>query len=220
MQKRLTITRFVFGVWIAWLAGGAVGCSDAGSPIRPAAADPQATRQFPQGSAISAPPVSAELAAVRAATAPFHDLAVANAADYVIPPGEPCVPTPVGVMGIHAPNLPLMGDQQLDPLRPEALLYVPAGNGGLRLVGVEYFQFVLLRNLKTLDLGFWFKEGAWDPAEYEVVTPTPRLFGQTFDGPMPGHIPAMPWHWDLHVWVWSHNPAGMFAEGNPSLSCN
>ena len=51
------------------------------------------------------------------------------------------------------------------------------------------------------------------------LRPHRQLFGQTFDGPMPGHIPTMPWHWDLHVWVWAHNPSGMFAEWNPSLQC-
>jgi hypothetical protein len=160
-----------------------------------------------------------ELAAVRAATARFHDLDAANGAGYLIPPGEPCVPTPVGVMGIHAPNLPLMGDQQLDPLRPEVLLYVPRPNGSVRLVGVEYFQSVLVRNRVTSAVAPWFDEKQWNPAEYEVVTPTPVLFGHEFDGPMPGHIPQMPWHWDLHVWIWANNPIGMFAEGNPALTC-
>ena len=28
-------------------------------------------------------------------------------------------------MGVHAPNLALIGDQRIDPLRPELLLYVP-----------------------------------------------------------------------------------------------
>ena len=25
--------------------------------------------------------------------------------------------------------------------------------------------------------------------------------------------------WGIHVWVWSHNPLGMFAVGNPRVSC-
>jgi hypothetical protein len=52
------------------------------------------------------------------------------------------------------------------------------------------------------------------------VTPTPQLFGRTFDGPMPGHVPGMPWHWDLHVWVWANNPSGVFEQWNPAISCN
>jgi hypothetical protein len=88
----------------------------------------------------------------------------------------------------------------------------------MRLVGVEYVQPVLLRNPETGVVAPWFAQGPW-PANYIVVTPTPQLFGQTFQGPMPGHVPGMPWHWDLHVWVWANNPSGMFAQWNPALSC-
>ena len=99
----------------------------------------------------------------------------------------------------------------LDPLRPELLLYVPKPDGGYRLTGVEYFEAVLLRSPATNEVAPWFSPDPW-PSNYQVVTPTPQLFGQTFDGPMPGHIPTMPWHWDLHAWIWAHNPSGMFAE--------
>jgi hypothetical protein len=33
-----------------------------------------------------------------------------------------------------------------------------------------------------------------------------------------GH-PEMPIHYDLHVWLYRHNPAGMFAMWNPSVHC-
>jgi hypothetical protein len=29
----------------------------------------------------------------------------------------------------------------------------------------------------------------------------------------------MPEHYDLHVWLWKHNPEGMFAQFNPRVSC-
>ena len=45
------------------------------------------------------------------------------------------------------------------------------------------------------------------------------VLGQTFDGPMPGHNPQMPWHYDLHAWVVESNPAGTFSMFNPSISC-
>jgi hypothetical protein len=162
--------------------------------------------------------VPPELAAVRAATAKFHDISAAYAAGYTTQ-FEPCVENPgVGVMGIHARNESLMGDQLLDPLRPALLLYAPKSNGGYRLTGVEYFEIVLLRNPATNEVAPWISPNPW-PSNYEVVTLTPQLFGRTFDGPMPGHIPTMPWHWDLHVWIWAHNPSGMFAEWNPALQC-
>ena len=39
------------------------------------------------------------------------------------------------------------------------------------------------------------------------------------NGPMAGHNPQMPWHYDLHAWVIENNPAGMFSQWNPSISC-
>jgi hypothetical protein len=120
-------------------------------------------------------------------------------------------------MGVHSAKPALLQSQVLDPLQPEVLLYLP-GKDGVRLVGVEYVQPVLLKNPATGVVAPWGPMTPW-PSEYQVVTPTPSLFGQTFQGPMPGHIPGMPWHWDLHVWVWAHNPSGMFAQWNPALSC-
>ena len=125
---------------------------------------------------------------------------------------------PEGAMGIHAPNFSMIADQELDPLQPEALLYVPTPDGGRKLVGVEYVQIALVRNPETNEVGPWLSQDPW-PASYEVVTATPRLFGQSFQGPMPGHTEAMGWHWDLHAWIWAHNPSGMFAPWNPALEC-
>ena len=198
------------------MASVIVGCGEHHNPARPT---PSANGGIPSSPETAATfPVPAELASVRAATARFHDISAAYAAGYTIE-FEPCVAIPgVGVMGIHARNEPLMGDQLLDPLRPELLLYAPKPNGGYRLTGVEYFQVVLVRNPDTNEVAPWLSPDPW-PSTYEVVTPTPTLFGRAFDGPMPGHIPTMPWHWDLHVWLWAHNPNGMFAEWNPALQC-
>lgn len=213
------------------LAAGAVGCSESNNPTRPSvlpsvgavAVTPSSVSSGVAGSPALVSPADAifavgpELAAVRRATAQFHDISTAYAAGYTTE-NEPCVASPDGVMGIHAPNFALIGDQALDSARPELLLYAPKPGGEYRLVGVEYFQFVLLRNPATNTIAPWVGQTPW-PANYEVVTPTPALFGQTFQGPMPGHTPTMPWHWDLHVWIWAHNPSGMFAEWNPSLRC-
>jgi hypothetical protein len=43
----------------------------------------------------------------------------------------------------------------------------------------------------------------------------PSLFGHRFDGPMPGHFPGMPVHYDLHVWAWFDNPNGAYSAWNP-----
>jgi hypothetical protein len=143
--------------------------------------------------------VNAELAKVRAATAKYHSLARAQADGYSVE-NEPCVVSPDGTMGIHAVNGPLIGDPAIDPLRPELLLYVRAPNGKLRLVGVEYFKVDADQNLMT--------DGD-----------RPSLFGVPFDGPMAGHAPGMPIHYDLHAWIWHHNPSGMFSQWNPKLHC-
>lgn len=136
--------------------------------------------------------VNREIAAIRQATAKYHDVNVAIADGYM--PTEMCSELPgQGGMGYHYANLQLASDLQSDLLRPEVLLYAPSDTG-LKLVAVEYFQ---------ADAG----------------QPHPRLLGQWFDGPMPGHGPGMPTHYDLHVWLWKHNPSGMFAPWNPAVIC-
>ena len=141
-----------------------------------------------------------ELQAAKAATARYHSFEQALAAGYRIE-GEPCVAEPgLGAMGIHAVNPALVMDPAIDPLQPEILLYLPKANGQLQLVGVEYFKVDADQNLAT-------------------DSDRPSVFGQPFDGPMPGHNPTMPIHYDRHVWLWADNPAGLFAPFNPSLSC-
>jgi hypothetical protein len=165
------------------------------------------------------PAIGPQLAAVREATAVYHDVANAHAAGYSTA-NEPCVASPAGTMGVHAPNQALIQNPALDPLRPEVLLFEPKPNGGLKLVAVEYLKIVPLRHRVTGAVGPYVSPNPWDPAVYEVAVPTPQLFGQAFDGPMAGHAPTMPWHWDLHVWIWTPNPSGMFTQWNPSVHCN
>lgn len=103
---------------------------------------------------------------------------------------------PAGGMGVHFLNLGLVGPN-LDSLRPQVLIYEPVGDS-LRLVAAEWF------------------------VPTEAMRTRPQLFGRAFDGPMEGHHPIMPaalHHWDLHVWLWRTNPAGLFSPTNPSLRC-
>ena len=145
----------------------------------------------------ASPPDS--LQAAQAVAARYHSFEQAEKDGYTIA-GEPCVVEAPGTMGIHAINPPLMADPAIDPLRPEILLYVPKENGKLELVGLEYWK-----------------------ADADGLLGTdgdrPSLFGQPFDGPMPGHNPFMPVHYDLHVWLYADNPSGLFAPFNPTLSC-
>lgn len=150
------------------------------------------------------------LDAARRFTARYQREQAALADDYVRE--DICVALPgVGAMGYHYPNFVLMGDTELDVRTPEILLYAAQPNGKRRLIGLEYFVPV-------------FSNGApWMGSETQpppvVDNPPPVLFGQTFQGPMGPHAPGMPWHYDLHVWLWSPNPSGTFAMFNPALAC-
>jgi hypothetical protein len=145
-------------------------------------------------------PLPADEQAVRAAVARYHSFGQAERDGYVIRPGEPCVRSPAGTMGVHATNAALMADNAIDPLRPELLLYLPNDNGSLKLVAVEYWKADADQNLATNG-------------------DQPSLFGQQFQGPMPGHSPTMPVHYDLHIWVAEENPSGLFAQFNPAIAC-
>ncbi len=187
----------------ALLTVGTVACSSQANPAAPTAAVPASlsiTSSLPAAPGADASASSeAILAAVRNATARYHDVDKAIADGYLPPDPNACVGVPgLGVMGIHSANPTLAMNQTVDPLRPEVLLYLPKRGGGFKLIGVEY----------VVPLA-----GPSDPL------PRPSVLGQSFQGPMAGHEPGMPWHYDLHVWAWSPNPAGTFAQFNPRLSC-
>ena len=116
--------------------------------------------------------------------------------EYPKPGAAGQVPYAGGGMGVHFFNVGLMG--KLDPLTPQVLVYQPI-SGKLRLVAAEYFV----------------------PLSPDVKE-RPQLFGHPFDGPMEGHHPLMPHelkHYDLHVWLWKKNPAGLFSATNPDVRC-
>ena len=150
---------------------------------------------------------------VKVTNARYHSVTQASKAGYSMA-GEPCVSAPPGTMGIHAVNFALAGDLDIDAARPEILLYLPTDDGDLELIGVEYFA-AALANSAAGPIP-WF---AADPPAAGWFNPAPSVLGQTFDGPMPGHNPNMPWHYDLHAWLYADNPAGTFAMFNPTLSC-
>ena len=135
-----------------------------------------------------------------AATGPFVDEAVAVAAGCEAT--EVCVASPDVAMGLHYVNLDLIIDEVLDLARPEVLLYLPT-ESGLKLAGFEYLAPI----------------GPPGSPVPDPAPPAPSLMGQSMNGPMEGHDAEMPPHYDLHVWAWETNPAGMFADFNAALSC-
>jgi hypothetical protein len=140
-----------------------------------------------------------DLRRARAATRRFRDVKVAREAGYAAT-GECAEDPKYGGMGIHYANEELLADGELDVSKPEVLVYEPTPSGRLRLGAVEYLQADADQDLAT------------DPDR-------PSLFGLPFDGPMLGHEPGMPVHYDLHAWLYRHNPAGRFAMWNPNVHC-
>ena len=135
----------------------------------------------------------AGLQAVRAWTDRYQEESAAIADGYS--PTNECVPD----MGYHYVDFSRL-DTTLEPSRPEALLYASSPDGGRVLVGAEWIVVDRDQDLATDD-------------------DRPAVFGHDFDGPMPGHSPGMPIHYDLHAWAWTHNPNGGFATWNPTIPC-
>jgi hypothetical protein len=136
---------------------------------------------------------------IKNATKKYRNPADAIAAGFI--PTDACVELPgVGGMGFHYVNPANIADGVIDAAKPEILVYVPTKNGGRKLGAVEYFSPDADQDLTTDD-------------------DRPSLFGAPFDGPMPGHEPGMPIHYDLHVWLYAKNPAGQLSAWNPRVTC-
>jgi hypothetical protein len=144
------------------------------------------------------------LADARAATAPFHQLTVAQSAGYSVEVvdlnGIACIDDPAGGMGIHYVNPTNLVDPAGDASKPEAVIYEPEANGDMRLVALEY---IVLKST-------WEAAGNTEP---------PSLFGQTFTLVPAGNRYGLPDFYELHVWLWRSNPSGMFQDWNPKVTC-
>ncbi|HKY29324.1 MAG TPA: hypothetical protein VJM12_15395 [Pyrinomonadaceae bacterium] len=93
--------------------------------------------------------------------------------------------------GCHWLN-PSLIDAQVDPAHPEILLYVPGpGESGLRLVALEYI--VPLSLSPGSPSGFPGNPNTWREDTEGFAT------------------------WELTVWLWMHNPNGLFEQHNPFL---
>jgi hypothetical protein len=117
----------------------------------------------------------ADLAALRQATAQYHNIGTTLAS------GRSDLHICVDHMGQHYAN-PATFSAALDALNPQAMVYADDGAGHLRLVAVEW-----------------------------VSTTPGEVMG------MPLHLNPALGVWILHAWIWSPNPAGMFADMNPRI---
>jgi len=136
------------------------------------------------------PELHQDLAALRAYASPLHDLDRAMDAGFDAKVTECRDNPPIGGMGYHYANVGRIDGAPPTVLEPEILVFSPRSNGKLGLGAVEYIV----------------PYAAWtgDP---------PTLLGQTF------HRNDGDGVWMLHVWLWRNNPAGLFEDWNPTVSC-
>ena len=191
MNARFSIVRrMVIRSAVAVLIAAAIACQRA--PVT--APDSELASAAAPGNAQEGTPseVNAQLAALRALVAHYHDLDKAMAAGYIAEV-TPCLARPgVGGMGFHYGNPAFINDPAVRVLEPELLLYEPEQNGQMRFVGVEYIiPFALLPS----------------------TAPPPVLFGHEMH-----HVPDAG-IWALHAWVGGENPLGIFEDWNPKVSC-
>jgi hypothetical protein len=142
-----------------------------------------------------------DVQAARHATARFHDISKATGyGRFVDAAGIACIDKPgEGGMGIHYVNGGLVGDDKVQATKPDVLVYEPRPDGSERLVALEYVVF----------------QDAWDARH----TARPRLFGQEFELVPAGNRYGLPPFYELHAWLWKHNPSGTFADYNPRVHC-
>jgi hypothetical protein len=155
------------------------------------------------GLAATAAPAAAhphdELAAARAATAAyrFEHPGYALLRDAA---GIACIDKAgEGGMGVHYVNGDLVGDGRVQATKPDVLVYEPGRDGRERLVALEYVVF----------------QSDWDATH---IRP-PELFGREFELVPADNRYGLPPFYELHAWVWKHNPSGTFADWNPRVHC-
>ena len=189
MRRTVFATAAAVAVWSSLPAASAEAQTERNASVRSSASEP----------------LSPELERARAALDKYNDPVMAVHDGYLssvacveyTKGGEGSMEYVPGGMGVHFLNLQNVG-ATLDPARPQVLIYVPDGDR-LQLAAAEWFVPVNVAG------------GA-----------RPTIFGKELQGPMEGHEPLQPrglHHYDLHVWLWTHNPAGTFSPTNPAVTC-
>jgi hypothetical protein len=138
-----------------------------------------------------APAVTLAIDSLRAATRPYLLLDSAVAVGYPRDVPDCLVHEQHGAMGYHHVNRNYV-DAKLDLQKPEILLYERLSNGEYRLNGVEFIM--PYRN--------WPRDSI-----------APVFLGQTFKREDNLNF------WYVHVWAWTQNSDGLFADFNPRVKC-
>ncbi len=162
---------------------------------------------------------------VRAATARFQNVEVALAEGYVRDPTDMCDvatmmgrPKALGGMGIHffrpdllgitAPPSPRVDGNgtYTDFRKPSILIYEPREDGSLELVAVENLVFK-----KAWESAGNRKRPTFHGLEFDYMADDPATAIDEAHGFEP--------HYDRHVWLYRRNANGMFAQFNPTVTC-
>jgi hypothetical protein len=152
-----------------------------------------------------------------ALTAPFHDVDAAEAAGYSLFKAPPltaldgCISSASdGGMGYHYSRLNNLGDDSVSLLDPEFLVYAP--KNGPRQDGEAR------RKLAAFDYFIPYSE-KWPGPDNPKFKRAPTLhdFSTMRDLPDIAFAPSRFQGWMFHIWLWEHNPAGMFTNWNTSV---
>ncbi|HEX8942963.1 MAG TPA: hypothetical protein VF785_07500 [Gemmatimonadaceae bacterium] len=158
---------------------------------------------LPVGACIHARPVSVRVAdandpvvdeglrRIRAATAAYTQLTAAAAAGYDTV-ASCIIDEHHGAMGYHHVNHEYVDDGKLDLAKPQILLYERMPDRSYKLNGVEFI----------LPYRYWSRDSV-----------APVLMGQKL------HHENNLNYWYLHVWAWTDNTDGLFANMNPDVHC-
>lgn len=128
---------------------------------------------------------------VRAATASFKLLDSAVARGYVANVPQCFADPTLGAMGYHHLNRAYV-DNRVEIDKPEILLYERKADGSYGLNGVEYI----------IPYRAWPKDSV-----------PPKLLGRDMIQSEPLQL------WYTHMWVWTPNSSGLFADWNPAVKC-
>jgi len=156
------------------------------------------------------------LAALTQLTAPLHDLETAEAKGYGLfkssltaPDG--CISSAQdGGMGYHYTRGNNLADDSVSLLDPEFLVYAPKngprkdGEARTRLAAFDYF------------IPYSPKWPGRDSPSF-VRAPTLQDFSTTRDLPAIAFAPSRFGGWMFHIWLWEHNPDGMFTNWNTAV---
>jgi len=168
-------------------------------------------------SSLSSASTAQALQGLRQLSAPLHDVDAAEAAHYALFTAPPltapdgCISsTDLGGMGYHYTRGNNLADDAVELLDPEFLVYAPKNgpskNGDVRrrLAAFDYF---------IPYSAVW--PGPDDP--HFQRPPTTHDFSSMLDLPLVEFAPSRFNGWMFHIWLWEHNPSGMFTNWNTSV---